>query len=284
MATRALYRFNNTHSVRFNLDSFALPVTATKKKNSIYADYVSGLLATKRQLLAAPAPIEKYGYLHAAKWRDIIFVSDDKGVYYRKYNQTEFYKGTAETLFPQQLLVTNDRLFIISGDRLRIVYSVPLSGGWSENSLLSAALYIPEVYGKCRHLTVYRNKLLAVCDYGLVTVDRHLNLQHLSDDSAAWQNSLASGNDPAWVSDWFSLGYATDTQNLREVFLKTDVALTLVVESNRTQRTIQLTASRQVQKIKINLNGDQFKIGLYPSSASCNISDLSAVVVYGQRG
>ena len=284
MAARTLYQFNNTHSVRFNLDSFALPVAVTKKKNTIYADYVSGLQGTKRKLLPAPAPIATHGYTYAATWNNILFVSDDQGVYYSDDDGAHFYSGYAGYISPRGMLVLNDRLFLISGDRLRIVHSVPLSGGWQENKLLSAGIHLPAAYGKCQSIAVYRNKLLVVCEHGLLTLDKNLNLQHLSDDSEALKASLVAGEQPSWVSDWFSLGYATDTQNLREVFLKTNVPLTLVVESNRTQRTIRVAANLQVQKIKINLNGDQFKIGLYLNSANCNISDLSAVIVYGKRG
>lgn len=284
MAARTLYQFNNTRSVRFNLDSFALPVAVTKKKNTIYADYVSGLLGTKRKLLPEPAPIDTHGYLYAATWNSILFVADSEKVYYSNDNGANFYRAHKGYVSAKGMLVINDRLFLISGDRLRIVHSVPLSGGWTETELLSAGIHLPTAYGKCQHIAVYRNKLLVVCEHGLLTIDKHLNLQHLSDDSEALKASLVAGEQPSWVSDWFSLGYATDTQNLREVFLKTNVPLTLVVESNRTQRTIQVAANLQVQKLKINLNGDQFKIGLYPNSASCNISDLSAVIVYGKRG
>lgn len=284
MAARTLYQFNNTHSVRFNLDSFALPVAVTKKKNSIYADYISGLLGTKRKLLPEPTPIDKHGYAYAATWNSILFVADSDGVYYSSDDGVNFYSGHSGYISPRGMLVLNDRLFLISGDRLRIVYSVPLSGGWQENKLLYEGIHLPTAYGKCQHIAVYRNKLLVVCEHGLLTIDKHINLQHLSDDSEALKASLVAGDQPSWVSDWFSLGYATDTQNLREVFLKTNVPLTLVVESNRTQRTIQVAANLQVQKIRINLNGDQFKIGLYPNSANCDISDLSAVIVYGKRG
>lgn len=284
MVAHTLFRFNNTHSVRFNLDSFALPVAVTKKKNTIYADYISGLLGTKRKLLPAPAPLDKHGYLHVAAWNEYLFVSDDHALYYGKSSELVFHRAVNGFVYPQQLLVANDRLFFISYDRKRVVYSVPLSGGWQEEALMSAGMYIPEVYGKCRHLALYQNKLLVVCDYGSLTVDKHLKLQHLTDDSESLRTSLAAGNDPEWRSDWFTLGYATDTQSLREVFLKTNVPLTMVVESNRTQRAIHVAAGSKVQKLKVNLNGDQFKISLYPSSANCNISNLSAIVTYGKRG
>jgi hypothetical protein len=86
-----------------------------------------------------------------------------------------------------------------------------------------------------------------------------------------------------WESDWFSLGYATDTQTLREVFLKTNANVVLTVITNRLQRSIPIKAADEIQKIKINSNGDQFKLRLSLSDNSGVITDLAAVIGYGKK-
>jgi len=70
-------------------------------------------------------------------------------------------------------------------------------------------------------------------------------------------------------------------------FLKTNTNLILTVSSNRTQRNIQVKAANKVQKIRVNINGDQFKLALWlPDESTDNVvvSDLSAIVAYGKRG
>ena len=142
-------------------------------------------------------------------------------------------------------------------------------------------------YGLCWDIRYYRGKLLAICENGLFTINRNFVLEHLSDDSDVLKANLVGTNNCRWESDWFSLGYATNTQTLREVFLKTNVDLVLTVLSNRTQRNVLIRASDNVQKIKINLNGDQFKLALTLSNTSGSdvaVSDLSAIVAYGKKG
>jgi len=128
---------------------------------------------------------------------------------------------------------------------------------------------------------------LAICENGLLTISRTFVLEHLSDDSDILKANLVEGNSCCWESDWFSLGYATNTQTLREVFLKTNTNLVLTITSNRIKRNIQVKPADGVQKIKINLNGDQFRLALLiPNEDATDVlvSDLSAIVAYGKKG
>lgn len=276
-------QFTNQHSVRFNLHSFALPVTVNKKKNTIYTHYLAGLKGTTQKLLPPDAPAPTYGYQHAARWSHYVFTADEHGLYYADLDVLQF-KTISQTVAPQQLGVANDRLFLVSLDRKRLIYSVKLNTEWTTDKFLTAAIFLPENYGLCVSIRPYRQNLLVICENGLLLVNKNLTLVHLAEDSENLKANLAAVGSQ-WQSDWFSLGYATDTQNLREVLLSTDVPLRLVVESNRTKRTIMVPAATGVQKIKIHLNGDQFKISLQILGTPTNfcVSDLAAVIVYGKK-
>ncbi len=286
MVNPASCQFANYRSVRFNLDNFALPVVVTKKKNTIYTNYLAGLKGTKHQLLSLGEPQPTYGYDHAVQWSNWIFASNNEGVFAaRIYSLDLVFQPVEQAVFPKKLAVVNNRLFMISENRKRIVYSVDLRGTWANGSFLDNAIQLPVSYGLCLDIRYYRGKLLVICEDGLLTVNRSFVLEHLADDCELLKANLDSGDQCYWESDWFSLGYATNTQTLREIFLKTNVGLILTVTSNRTQRDIRVKAADKVQKIKINLNGDQFKLALTPSTNSnVLVSDFAAVVAYGKRG
>ncbi|MCQ2382002.1 MAG: hypothetical protein MJ054_01720, partial [Clostridia bacterium] len=166
----------------------------------------------------------------------------------------------------------------------RIVYSVDLKTEWSPSNFLEGYIYLPVNYGRCLDIRYYRGKLLVVCENGLLTINRNFVLQHLDDDSEILKSNLEKDDGRYWESGWFSLGYATDTQTLCEIFLKTNANLILTATSNRTQRNIPVKAASNIQKIKINLNGDQFKLRLSLPDSNVVVSDLAAVVGYGKRG
>lgn len=277
------FQFNNNTSVRFNLESFALPVVTTRKKNSIYTAYLSRLKGTKGKLLPKDPPVNTHGYDYAAYWHNWVFCADETGIYVADPNILDF-KVVSQLLNPHKLCVANDRLFAIAMNRKRIIYSENLATEWVPDKLLVGAVFIPDSYGLCLDIVLYHNNLLAICENGLLTINKSLTLTHVSEDSQILIDNLPQGVVPFWESAWFSLGYATDTQNLREIFLRTSTALVLVVESNRIKRTIRVKAANKVQKIKINLLGDQFKIALLLPTEGCCVSDLSAVVQYGKRG
>ena len=284
MVNPALCQFNNYRSVRFNLDNFALPVVGTKKKNTIYTNYLEGLKGTQQLTLKQPQPT--YGYDHAVQWGFYIFASNDEGLFFANKYKKEF-EPLDQLVFPRQIAVSNDRLFLLGLDRDRITYSVDLMGEWANGTFLEDAVFIPADYGLCLDIRPYRGKLLAICENGLLTISRTFVLEHLSDDSDILKANLVKGNSCCWKSDWFSLGYATNTQTLREVFLKTNTNLVLTITSNRTKRNIQVKPANGVQKIKINLNGDQFKLALLiPNEDATDVlvSDLSAIVAYGKKG
>lgn len=284
MKNRASFQFNNNTSVRFDLDSFALPVAlTTKKRNTIYTNYLSHLKGTKRKLLPEASPIPTHGYTYAARWGTWIFTADSTGIYVADENLLNF-AVVDQTINPWQLCVANNRLFAIGMNRRRLIYSVNLQTNWTPATVLTGVIHIPESYGLCWDIVFYRNNLLVICENGLLTVNKSLVLNHLSDDSTILMSNINDNPISFWESDWFSLGYATDTQTLREVFLKTNKPLTLVVESNMTRRTISVKAANSVQKIKTNLRGDQFKISLIILVDNFAISNLSAVVQYGKRG
>ncbi|MCM1404096.1 MAG: hypothetical protein NC133_01110 [Prevotella sp.] len=284
MVNPASCQFANYRSVRFNLDNFALPVVVTKKKNTIYTNYLVGLKGTKHQLLSLGEPVPTYGYDHVAEWNTYIFASNNEGLYYANRYRLQF-EPLNEAVYPKQLLVAFNRLLMISENQKRIFYSVAMDGTWGNGTFMDNAIYVPDNYGLCLEMRHYQGKVLLICEEGLLTINRHLVLEHLADDSEMLKANRVSSNQCLWESDWFSLGYATDTQTLREIFLKTNVSLTLTVTSNRTQRNIPITGANQVQKIKINLNGDQFKLALSMSNTSdLAVSDFAAVVTYGKRG
>ena len=276
-------QFINYRSVRFNLDNFALPVVVKKKKNTMYTNYLSGLKGTKNQLATLGASEPTYGFEHVAKWGHCIFASDDeRGLYYASDSDYQF-QPLEELVYPQQMAVVGDRLFLISQSRERIVYSVDLKNEWATGTFLDGFIYLPVNYGLCLDIRYYRGKLLVVCENGLMTINRRFALEHLDDDSEVLKNNLANTETGYWESDWFSLGYATNTQTLREVFLKTNAKIVLTVATNRQKRNIQIKAADQIQKIKINLNGDQFKLRLSLPNADTTVSDLAAVVGYGKK-
>lgn len=285
MVNPAFCQFTNYRSVRFNLDSFALPVVVTKKKNTIYANYLSGLKGSKHQLLSMDEPLPSYGYDHVATWNNYVFASNQDGLYYANCYQLKF-ESLNELVFPKQLLVVFNRLFMISEHQNRIYYSVDLRNTWAKGTFMDSAVYIPDNYGLCLAIRHYQGRILVICENGLLTINRNFLLEHLADDSDILKNNLSDSGDNRWESDWFSLGYATNTQTLREVFLKTNVNLVLTAISNCTQRKIQVKGSEHVQKLKVNLKGDQFKLTLNFEQGVDNVvvSNLAGVVAYGKRG
>lgn len=284
MVNPASCQFVNYRSVRFNLDNFALPVVVKKKKNTIYTSHLTGLKGTKNQLASLGEPQPTYGYDHITQWGHYLFASDDEdGLFYSSDSNINF-QPLEELVYPKQLAVVGDRLFMISQSQKRIVYSVDLKGEWSPMNFLDGFIYLPVNYGLCLDIRYYQGKLLLICENGLLTINRHFVLEHLDDDSEVLKANLPDSNANYWESDWFSLGYATNTQTLREILLKTNVDLILTVVSNRTQRNFQIKAADQIQKIKINLNGDQFKLRLSLPTSGAMVSDLAAVIGYGKRG
>ena len=284
MVNPALCQFTNYRSVRFSLDNFALPVVVKKKKNSIYTKSLVGLKGTKNQLTVLGEPQPTYGFTHVAKWGHEIFVADDtRGLYHARDNNLDF-QSLEAAVYPRKMAVVGDRLFLISQTQERIVYSVDLKGEWSVGHFLEGFIYLPANYGTCLDIRYYQGKLLVVCANGLMTINRHLVLEHLDDDSDVLKANLALTEGSYWESDWFSLGYATDTQTLREIFLKTSANIILTVTSNRTQRNVLIKAANKIQKIKVNLNGDQFQLRLSLPDSQAVVSDLAAVVGYGKRG
>ncbi len=284
MVNPASCQFVNYRSVRFNLDNFALPVVARKKKNTIYTNYLVNLKGTKNQLTTLGEPQPTYGFTHVTRWGHEIFAADDeRGLYYSDDSNLEF-QPLDELVYPKQLAVVGDRLFLISQTRERIVYSVDLKSEWSAQNFFAGFIYLPVNYGLCLDIRYYRGKLLVICENGLLTVNRNFRLEHLDDDSEILKANLASSDNRFWESNWFSLGYATNTQTLREIFLKTNASIVLTATSNRTQRSFLVQAADSIQKIKINLNGDQFKLRLALINDNTVVSDLAAVVGYGERG
>ena len=283
MVNPASCQFINYRSVRFNLDNFALPVVVKKKKNTIYTNYLVGLKGTKNQLTTLSEPEPMYGFSHVAKWGHCIFAADDERGLYYCYDYHIDFQPLEELVYPKQMAVVGDRLFLISQSKERIVYSVDLKTEWAAGSFLDGFIYLPVNYGLCLDIRYYRGKLLVICENGLLTINRHLVLEHLDDDSEILKANLPSQATSYWESDWFSLGYATDTQTLREVFLKTNANVVLTVITNRLQRSIPIKAADEIQKIKINSNGDQFKLRLSLSDNSGVITDLAAVIGYGKK-
>lgn len=283
MVNPASCQFTNLRSVRFNLDNFALPVVVKPKKNSIYTNYLVGLKGTKNQLMPLETPEPTYGFTHVARWGHYIFAADDeRGLYYSRDLPIAF-NPLEELVYPRQMAVVGDRLFLVSQTKERIVYSVDLKSEWSEGHFLEGFIYLPVNYGSCLDIRYYHGKLLVICENGLMTVNRQFRLEHLDDDSEILKANLASAQGNYWESGWFSLGYATDTQTLREIFLKTNANIVVTATSNRTQRDILVKAADKMQKIKVNLNGDQFKLRLSLPSSNAVVSDLAAVISYGKR-
>ena len=283
MVNPALCQFTNYRSVRFNLDNFALPVVVKNKKNSIFTNYLVNLKGTKKQLTSLGAAQPTYGFTHLVRWGQHLFASDTtRGLYTSEVENVNF-QPLETVVFPRQLAVVGNRLFLISYNRDRIVYSVDLAGEWSSGHFLEGFIYLPAHYGLCLDIRYYRGKLLVICENGLLTINRNFTLEHLDDDSELLKANLESTTGNYWESSWFSLGYATDTQTLREVFLKTNVDIVLTATSNRTQRIIRIKGANKIQKIKINLNGDQFKLRLTLPEQNACVSDLAAVIGYGKR-
>lgn len=283
MDNPASYQFTNNRSVRFALDNFALPVVVKKKKNSLYTNYLVGLKGTKNQLASPDEPQPTYDFGQVVRWGHTLFAGDTtRGLYYSHDAEINF-QPLETAVLPQRLAVVGNRLFVLGYNRDKIVYSVDLSGEWSSGHCLEGFVYLPADYGTCLDIRPYRGKLLVVCENGLLTINRHFTLEHLADDSEILKANLTTMDGNYWESDWFSLGYATDTQILREIFLKTNAEIVLTATSNRTQRQIHLPAATRVQKIKVNLKGDQFKLRLALPERNALVSDLAVVISYGKR-
>jgi hypothetical protein len=273
-------KFVNCRSVKFNLDSFALPINKTvPKKNTIYSAVLSNLVGAKDKLSPKPA-VNNYGYDITAKWRNWTFAANSNGIF--AANDTLSFQTVSNYIFPIKLLAANDRMFAIDANGKCAFHTVDLTKTWTASGAIGGSVYIPDGYGKCVDLALYHNNLLLVCENGLLKVEKNLNVKHLTDDSGVPAANLTNSEERVWGSGWFSLGYATDTQVLREVFLKTDILIELSAVSNHAVKTVTVPPSEKVQKIKTNLRGDQFKIRIIVPAGDFAISNLSAVVSYGK--
>jgi hypothetical protein len=168
-----------------------------------------------------------------------------------------------------------------------VYHTADLTGDWTAGSVMADMLYVPAEFGKCVDLSAYKDELLLVCEKALATVDKNLNIKYLTNDNEALLNyfSGGSGTERIWESAFFGLGYATDTQRLREVFIKTDTALSLFVISNKIEKIMNIKPSGSIQKIKTNLRGDMFKLKIVVPTDAFNftIANVSAVITFGMK-
>jgi hypothetical protein len=277
-------KLNNNRSVKFSLDSFAVPIIKQRQKNTIYTENVQNLNPSKYKLTQSPV-VNNYGYVCTAQWRNYIFAGGPNGIYVAD-ESLQFVRIT-QYFVPVKMFVKNNRMFAVNASGGFLYYTVDLTGEWNAASVMTGLLYIPNEFGKCMYLSAYKNDLLLICEKVLAAVDKNLNLKFLTDDNEIVLNNMAgSGTEKIWTSDFFGLGYATDTQHLREVFLKTSAAMTLFVISNNIEKVINVQPNAQIQKIKTNLRGDMFKLKIvFPSNTvSLAVSNVSAVISYGIKG
>jgi hypothetical protein len=274
--------FDNYRSVKFNLDAFALPVNkVSRKKNVIYTAILSDLAGTKNKLFSKPV-VNKYGYDTITWWRTYVFAANQSGIYVA--DQTLNFTAATNQVFPTKLFTAGDRVFGIDGYGKTVIYTIDLTvPSWTPPDVIEGSFFIPDGYGKVLDLGLYRGDLLLICENALCIADKRLNIKYLTDDSGVLAANLSNSDVRFWESDWFSLGYATDTQYLREVFIKTDTAIYITVLSNRTNKKTAVKPDINVQKIKINLRGDVFKIRITVPDGAFTVSDLSAVVGFGRR-
>jgi hypothetical protein len=277
-------KFVNKKSVRFRLHSFSVPINLlTQKKNTIYTKDLHNLLGDDNKLTQVPVK-NNYGFTMSALWYNYVFTGNDSGIYIS--NESLQFQIVTYLFFPVDMIIKNDRLWTINSYGNDVYYSVDLSlGGFVPSTLMEGTIYLPAEYGKCKGLSSYKDKLLLICEKALLTVGRDLKVKFLTANCGAILNNLLwTGETKEWGSDWFGLGYATDTQRLKEVFVKTNCDISLKIISNQTQKTITVTASSEIQKIKTNLRGDMFKILLtVPNSTNIEVSDISAVISYGRQ-
>jgi hypothetical protein len=277
-------KFENIRSVKFNLDGFAVPVIKPKSKNTIYTERVQNASAAKNTLTKAQ-PVNNYGYSCSTKWRNYVFAGGNNGLFVA--DESLSFVLITNYFFPTKMFVKNNRMFTINSGGGIILYSVDLTGSWNAQSVMEGVMYIPNEFGKCIGLTAYKNDLLLVCETALAVVDKKLNLKFLTDNSEVLLSNMSGGGDTImWESAYFGLGYATDTQMLREVFVKTDTPITLFAVSNKVEKIVNVTAGGKIQKVKINLRGDLFKLKIIVPTAANNftVSNISAVISYGKRG
>jgi hypothetical protein len=275
--------FNNSRSVRFGVDSFAVPIIKPKTKNTIYTEQIQNLNGAKHTLSRAES-VYNYGFVCSGRWRNYTFGGSTSGIFVSD-ESLDFVRIT-NYFFPKKMYVKNNRMFTINSGGTMVYHTVDLTGSWNKDTVMQGMLYIPNEFGKCVELSAYKNDLLLVCEKALAAIDKNLSIKYLTNDNEILLNHLSGGGEEqVWESAFFGLGYATDTQHLREVFIKTDTALSLFVISNKIEKIMKIKPGGGIQKIKTNLRGDMFKLRIVvPSSINYfTIENVSAVITYGTK-
>ncbi|MDR0384408.1 MAG: hypothetical protein LBH47_03750 [Christensenellaceae bacterium] len=279
-------KFVNVHSVKFNTESFALVPITGKKKNIIHTEKLHNLEGGKYSLRRAKN--------FAVKWKNATFVFQSNNVYINNQNAAAV-DGTIS-----QIIVVKNRLFVISTVGTKVWYSMDLEiymnkvANGENVSLIEDknVVWIQNIYGKCIRLNNYQDNLMVICQNGLFVINEDLKMKILNaDEEKIVKNAALQTVQKIWESDWFGLGYAVDTQYLRDVFLEFEsltgnkLQMTVIVISNKVADNI-VTAytSPEMQTIRVNMRGDQFKIKIIiDTDEDFEVSNLSAIIEFGKR-
>jgi hypothetical protein len=282
-------KFKNIHSVKFNVYSFALPVNENiRKKNTIFTDKIENLKGGKYSLMPNEPEANNYGYSMIAKWQDsyhkYVFGLNGNGIFYATDTSTNFMQIFSHSNLAK-IIVVGNRLFTIPANSNYLRYTTDLE---TNVAFEPERIYIPADYGNCLDLRLYRGKLLLVCGNGLLILDENLKIKHLTDNNEIIIKNLDNVDEKIWESNWFSLGYATNTQILQDVFLSftgSGVNVTLDVSSNKVATKtvpVQSKVTETIQRLRLNLRGNQFKLKITVNgNENFVISNLSAVIKYG---
>ena len=81
-----------------------------------------------------------------------------------------------------------------------------------------------------------------------------------------------------WESEDFALTYASGSQYIRQVLIKTAADIDVVLSSNRGAQVIRVKGSPDTQKINLNFKGETFRVKLLSNEEDAEISSLGVVV------
>lgn len=81
-----------------------------------------------------------------------------------------------------------------------------------------------------------------------------------------------------WESEDFCLTYASGSQYIRQVLVKTATPIDIVVTSNRAEQRVKVVGAPDAQKINLNTKGELFRIRIEAAGTDVNVSSLSVVV------
>ena len=209
------------------------------------------------------------------------------------HSYEEIIQGSAQTLGDSIIFATRGGLCRVTGGKVELLdIEVTIPEGISETpSIVYENKYYVALGDKITVIEKFFDSwsLIAntkVLAFAQVRNDEFSALAFINGtDGAVYQIEQSDTTETkTWESDWFNLTYAAGGQYLKQILVKTAYPVVLAVMNNKTVRRLALNGNNDVRCVNLNLKGDMFKIVIETGEPHADITELSAVIGFNNRG